>query len=489
MKSNFAQAAVRGVFWTYSSFYIGKLMVFVSTAILARLLSQTDFGVVSFATLFIGFLDTINSAGISSALIYYQNDKEAAYSAFWLDLGIGVLMVVGAWLVAPFVGRYFDDVRVISFVRALSIVFLIDSLEDVPKVLLTRSLSFNVKFIPDTLQAVIKGLTSILFAVLGFGAWSLVIGQISGALVSMITFWVIVPWRPKLMLSIKWLRSIFYYGGGVVASNILSYVLTNIDYLFVGYYLGAAALGVYTVAFRIPELLIVQFCSLVGKVIFPVYAKIKDESDMLNKAFLTTMNYVSLVTVPIGLGLMLIAKPFVITIFTDKWSEAIPVMRAISLYALFLSLGYNANHVYKAKGEISVMTTISTVRVVLLAPALWWATSQIKSIEAVGWTHAVIAFIAGAVNLIVASRLLKISPLSIFTTLRSSIVAGGFMVIVVSGILYSTTSFSPWLQLLASVVSGVVSYAVVLGWVQKGVFKEAWGTLRASISSNKKITE
>ncbi len=460
-------------------------MVFISTAILARLLSKSDFGVVSFAMLFIGFLDTINSAGISSALIYYQNDEEATYSAFWLDLGIGVFMVIGAWLVAPFIGEYFDDVRVVGFVRVLSIVFLIDSLEDVPKVLLTRSLSFNVKFIPDTLQAVIKGLASILFAVLGFGAWSLVIGQISGALVSMITFWVIVPWRPKLILSIKWLRSIFSYGGGVVASNILSYVLVNIDYLFVGYYLGAAALGIYTIAFRIPELLIVQFCSLVGKVIFPVYAKIKNESDVLNKAFLITMNYVSLVTVPIGLGLMLVAEPFVITVFTDKWSEAIPVMRAISLYALFLSLGYNANHVYKAQGEISVMTTISTVRVVLLMPALWWATSQLKSIEVVGWIHAVIAFIAGAINLIVASRLLKISPMSIFITLRSSIVAGVFMAIVVLGALHLTVAFPSWVQLSVSIVSGVVSYAAILGWVQKGVFKETWVTLQASMSSRK----
>ncbi len=464
-------------------------MVFISTAILARLLSKSDFGVVSFAMLFIGFLDTINSAGISSALIYYQNDEEATYSAFWLDLGIGVFMVIGAWLVAPFIGEYFDDVRVVGFVRVLSIVFLIDSLEDVPKVLLTRSLSFNVKFIPDTLQAVIKGLASILFAVLGFGAWSLVIGQISGALVSMITFWVIVPWRPKLILSIKWLRSIFSYGGGVVASNILSYVLVNIDYLFVGYYLGAAALGIYTIAFRIPELLIVQFCSLVGKVIFPVYAKIKNESDVLNKAFLITMNYVSLVTVPIGLGLMLVAEPFVITVFTDKWSEAIPVMRAISLYALFLSLGYNANHVYKAQGEISVMTTISTVRVVLLMPALWWATSQLKSIEVVGWIHAVIAFIAGAINLIVASRLLKISPMSIFITLRSSIVAGVFMAIVVLGALHLTVAFPSWVQLSVSIVSGVVSYAAILGWVQKGVFKETWVTLQASMSSSKKQTE
>lgn len=99
----------------------------------ARLLSQSDFGVVSFAMLFIGFLDTINSAGISSALIYYQNDEEATYSAFWLDIVIGAFMVLGTWLAAPFVGEYFDDVRVVDFVRVLSIVFLLIHLKTFQK--------------------------------------------------------------------------------------------------------------------------------------------------------------------------------------------------------------------------------------------------------------------------------------------------------------------------------------------------------------------
>ena len=125
MKNKFVQAAVRGVFWTYSSFYIGKLMVFISTVILARLLSQSDFGVVSFAMLFIGFLDTINSAGISSALIYYQNDEEATYSAFWLDIVIGAFMVLGTWLAAPFVGEYFDDVSIDILPDELILAFVV----------------------------------------------------------------------------------------------------------------------------------------------------------------------------------------------------------------------------------------------------------------------------------------------------------------------------------------------------------------------------
>ncbi|MFT3894476.1 MAG: lipopolysaccharide biosynthesis protein [Anaerolineales bacterium] len=472
MKTNFMQATVRGVFWTYTSYYLGKVMVFISTVILARLLAKSDFGVVSFALLIIGFLDMINGAGIGSALIYYQGNEKAVHSAFWLDLAIGIVMVLGTWLLAPLSGNYFDDARVVPFIRVLSLVFLINSLEHIPNVLLARNLSFNLKFIPDTLQAIIKGSVSIVCALGGVGAWSLIIGHVSGSLASLITYWIIVPWRPKLEASREWIWSIFSYGSGIVATNILSYILVNVDYLFVGYYMGAAALGVYTVAFRIPDLLIIQFCSLVGRVIFPVYARMKDDPEALNKAFLTTMNYVSLVTVPAALGLMLIAKPFVWMVFTDKWVEAIPVMRAISLYALFLSLVYNVTHIYKARGAISAMTSISVVRAVILIPALWWASASTRSIEIVGWTHAVVAFIGGLLNLVVAARLMKISIWRIFVTLQPSFTAGACMAVVVWIVLSISSVFAPWVQVAAGIITGAATYLLMLAVLQKGIFLE-----------------
>jgi PST family polysaccharide transporter len=321
---------------------------------------------------------------------------------------------------------------------------------------------------------------------MGLGALSLVIGQLFGAIVSVVTYWLIVPWRPKLQMAIQWISSIFSYGSGIVVTNLLSYILVNVDYLFIGYYLGAAALGVYTIAFRIPDLLIVQFCSLVGKVIFPAFAKLKHDPEALNEAFLKTMNYVSLITVPLGLGLMLISEPFILTVFTDKWSEAIPVMRAIALYALFLSLAYNASHAYKARGAISVMTSISTIRAVMLIPALWWASSQIGSIAAVGWFHAVFAFIGACINIIVVGRVMNISLKRIVATTRSAILAGGGMSILVLGILRLTSLFPSWIQLVAGIVTGIVSYLVILSLVQKDVFTDAWRIFQSSISNGLK---
>jgi O-antigen/teichoic acid export membrane protein len=216
---------------------------------------------------------------------------------------------------------------------------------------------------------------------------------------------------------------------------------------------------------------------------------LKDDPEALKAAFLKTMSYVSSITIPLGLGLMLVSKPFVLTVFTNKWSEAIPVMRAIALYALFLSLAYNATHAYKARGAILLMTSISTVRAVILIPALWWASSQIGSIEAIAWTHAAIAFIGCIINIIMAGRVMNASLASIIRTLRSPLIAGAVMSIVVLGFLYITSSLFPWVQLIIGIATGVLSYTAILAWIQKDIFMEIWLMFRTSISPQPKLNQ
>ncbi|MCP5095263.1 MAG: oligosaccharide flippase family protein, partial [Chloroflexi bacterium] len=270
---NFAKATVKGTFWTYASHYGGKLLVFVSTIILARLLTQEDFGIVGFALVVISFLYVLNDLGIGSALIYYQDDPDAPHTGFWLGLLMGIALFGITWLIAPLAGTFFQDARAVPVTRALGVTFPIIALGNVHESLLHKNLAFRRKFIPDVTKMTSKGLTSIILALLGFGFWSMVVGQIVGAIVLVIAYWYTLSFRPQFRFERKLVRPLLSYGSGIVALNAVAILLTNADYLFVGRFLGAAALGVYTLAFRIPDMLIIQFCTVVGKVLFPVYAK------------------------------------------------------------------------------------------------------------------------------------------------------------------------------------------------------------------------
>jgi PST family polysaccharide transporter len=457
-KSSFANVTIRGTFWSYLSVYTGKLLVFISTIILARLLSKSDFGVVGYAFIVTSFLDALNGLGIGPALIYHKDEPETADTAFWLGLAVGIGLFVLTWFLAPYIGDYFHDERAVTVVRIMVLVYPISALGNVNSIYLAKRLDFRKKFIPEVSYALVKGLVSVAMAFLGFGYWSQVWGQVIANGASVVVAKVVNPWKPSLRFSRPIAKSMLKYGLNIVVLDTLANLLNNADYLFIGRYLGTEALGVYTLGFRIPDMVLTQFARIVSEVIFPVYVKMRDNAESLNRNFARSLQYVSLITIPMGLGIALTAEPFVLAFFTDKWVEAIPVIRAIAIYALLLSLFRNAGSFYKAQGRPEVLTYLTIVRLAILLPALWFTLSRYQSIVAVAWVQAAVAFISGVLSLVVAGRMFHISSREILVQFIPATISGLLMSVVVAGLLHCIPDWHPLVQLVLAVLAGAVVY-------------------------------
>jgi O-antigen/teichoic acid export membrane protein len=476
-----AVATVKGTFWTYLSHFSGKMMSFVTTIILARLLVKEDFGVASFAIIVIGLLEVFHDLGIGLALIYHDHDQKKANTGFWLGLGIGISLFTLTFMLAPFAADFFNDPRAIGVIRVLALTFPLAALSNVHDALLRKQLRFGRKVIPDFVRSLSKGLIAITLAILGFGAWSLIWGQVLGTAVAVIAFWIIHPFRPNFQFDTQSVNQLLSYGLGIVGVHALGVLLLNIDYLFVGRFLGAVALGVYTLSFRVPELLIKKFCGTIGRVIFPVYAKLRDDKQSLGTGFLTTIRYVTMVTVPIGVGLALIAQPFVLTVFSDKWREAIPVMQGVAIFTLIRSLLYNVGDVYKAQGRLALLTKLSSLQIALMVPALWWAVVIERSIVAAAWVQAGVALITGIIKLAIAARILE-TPLKKFgQAVEPAFLGTVVMTAAVLVMLQLVPSTLPAVQLIASVITGLLAYLATLWWLKRDLVLIAGQTLRMAL--------
>ncbi|MCA9872154.1 MAG: lipopolysaccharide biosynthesis protein [Anaerolineales bacterium] len=483
---NLVKATLHGTFWLYAATYSGKILVFISTVILARLLQQTDFGLAGYALIVISFLEVLSDLGIGSAVIYYRDDQKVLDTAFWLNLATGFALFALTWFVAPYAAVFFNDPRITAMTRFLGLSFPLTAVGNIHSALLRKNLTFKRKFVPDITKSFGKGVLSVVLALAGLGAWSLVIAQVFGTAVSVIALWWVSPWRPGFQFDREMARPLLGYGTNIVAVNGLGTFINQVDYLVVGRVLGAAALGVYTLAFRIPELLVKEFCANAGQVIFPAYAKIREDRAALSQGFLITMRYMSLITVPVALGLAAVSQPLVITFFTEKWAAAIPVLSAISIYTLIRSITFNIGDVYKAQGRPDILTRLSLVKAVMLAPALWWAAVVVGSITAVAWMQVVIAFLAGLLNLVVAARLLD-TPLSRITrTFWPSLAAGTVMAVIVRALLSQLGDWPSIWQLVAGVAVGAVVYGAILWFWQREVILQAVVSLRAAFRSQAK---
>ena len=474
------RATLHGTFWLYAATYSGKILVFISTVILARLLTQEDFGLAGYALIVISFLDVLNDLGIGAAVIYHRDDPKVLNTAFWLNLATGVVLFGLTWLVAPLAASFFNDPRIIPLTRVLGFTFPITAVGNIHSALLRKNLTFKRKFIPDMSKAFGKGITAVTLALLGLGAWSLVAAQVVGTIVSVIALWWVMAWRPARQFERQFARPLLGYGVNIVTVNGLGTFINQVDYLIVGRLLGAAALGVYSLAFRIPELLVKDFCANAGQVMFPAYAKIRDDRAALSHGFLITMRYMSLITVPVALGLAAVARPLVLTFFTDKWAEAIPVLSAIALYTLIRSLTFNIGDVYKAQGRPDILTKLSLVTAVLLAPSLWWSAVVVGTITAVAWTQVAVAAITGMITLAVAANMLSTPLRTLVQTFLPALAAGLVMALVVRLLVNQMTAVAPIWQLLAGAMAGAVIYGGIIWFWQRDVVLQAVVSLRAA---------
>ncbi len=480
-KKGFSRIAIRGAGWYYSSYFSGKLISFLTTVILARLLTKDDFGLVAYALTFIAFLEVMRDFGVGMSLVYHEESDKVSNTSFWLTLGIGIILFTITLVCAPLTGAYFNDSRVIPIVSVLGLTFPLGALGGTHSYVLQKKLVFGLKFIPDFLSALTKGVVSVVFAFLGFGPWSLVWGQIGGILVWVIVMWVVSPWRPAFEFDKPTARSLLSYGSKLIGVDLMSIFSSNIDYLFVGRFLGSEALGLYTLAFRLPDLLIVGFARIIGNVTFPIFMRMKNTPGSLLRGFYVTTRYVSLISMPLGIGLALLARPFTLVIFSSKWIELIPIMQALSIFSLLNSLVYNAGTIFKAEGHPEIITWLEFAHVVLLFPAFWWAVILNRSVVAVGWMHALVAFILDLLTIVVAVRLMRVSWFEMFESIRPSLLASLPMTLVVLFVSRMTENTSPIIELILAILSGFITYSAALWIFQRDLIFDVFQKMREAI--------
>jgi O-antigen/teichoic acid export membrane protein len=477
-KKGFSRIAIRGAGWNYSSFFSGKLISFLTTVILARLLTKDDFGLVAYALTFIAFLEVMRDFVVGMSLIYHEESDKVSNTSFWLTLGIGLILFTITFASAPLIGAYFNDLRVIPIVRVLGLTFPLGALGATHSYVLQKKLAFGLKFIPDISQTIAKGFVSIAIASLGFGPWSLVWGQIGGIVIWVIVMWIINPWRPAIEFDGLTARSLLSYGSKLIGVDVMSIFSSNLDYLFIGRFLGSEILGIYTLAFRLPELLIGGFARIIGNITFPIFMRMKTTPGSLLRGFYTTTQYVSLISMPLGIGLALLARPFTLVVFTAKWIELVPIMQALSIYSLLNSLVFNAGTIFKAEGHPEIITWLELAHVIMLFPAFWWAVISFRSIVAVGWLHALVAFVLDLITIAIAVRLIGVTWLEMFKSIRPSLIASFPMILVVLFVSRMTESSAPIVELILAILTGFVTYVVTLWIFQRDlvldVFQRVW---------------
>lgn len=458
---NITRKAGRGLVWNFLTYGIGKGGVLISTSILARLLSQNDFGLVSVAIIAINYLSFIRDLGLSVALIQRRDNVErAADTVFSLNLILGFFLAAITYPLAPFVAEYFNEPMVIPVLRWLGLTFVINAFGSVHVVWLMRELDYRRKFIPDMGNTLVKVIVSIGFALSGAGVWALVFGQLLGSLTSVILLWVVNPWRPRFIIHTDMIGSLMKFGSSIVTGDILSVFIENIGYIIVGRMFGVAQVSIYTLALRLPEILLIGNLWVMSGVIFPAFSSIQHKPDEMRRGTLMSIRLIQILAVPIAFGLFLAADPIVRVVFGEQWLDVIPLLRGFAIYAWIYSIGYQVGDIYKAIGRPILIVWLDVLTLLVIVPALLIGSTY--GLVGIVGGHVFTVFVRRFVGFIMAARFVKITMFDISRELTPSLAGGVVMVAVVLIVMAFVEGMNPFIQLSLIVLAGAVTYGAIL---------------------------
>jgi polysaccharide transporter, PST family len=456
---------VRGIAWKGTSQIVLQLSRVAVAIILARLLSPDDYGVAGMVLVFSSLGLVFADVALGSALVQRRSLSDADCSTvFWTSVAAGTAFTLLGVVMSGPIASFYGEPGVQPLFAALSLSFVVTSLATTQEALLVREMSFRaleLRLMGGTLVGAVVGIGS---AFAGYGAWAIIAQQLAIALTSTILIWVASPWRPSLTFSRTSLRTLGGFSANVFGQRLLFYLHRHADNLLIGRFLGAAALGVYTVGYNV---MLVPFSRIAGpiqEVLLPAFARIQDKPQRIAELWVRAMRLVGAISIPALMGLTIVASDFVDTVLGERWGEVAPVVQVLAWVGLLQSLQTINSNILLALDRTSTLlrysVTFFAVHVVGFVVGLHWGVLGVASAYAVSST------IVEPLYAWLTARALNVTPWILLRglsgVLQASLVMATTVFVVRFALVHADVSTGR--RLLIAIVVGAIVYLPILAW-------------------------
>lgn len=327
LSKNLRRRSVRGGVATL----IGQGGTFVinlgGTAVLARILTPRDFGLLAMVATFTRLIDQLKDMGLASATIQRKDLSRAQVSyLFWVNVGVGGLAGVLALLSAPLIAWFYSEPVLTGITVALSLGFLMAGLGVQHQALLQRQMKLRSLAMNKLVSAALGTLVGIAAALLGARYWALVYMNLTTALVSAIGLWWVCEWRPSApRRNVEGTGSLLAFGWQITGSRMLTFLTRNLDNILVGKVWGDVALGYYAKAYQILMLPVQQLINPLTTVVVPALSRLQHDQVAYTRYYQKSLRTLTTVTMPAVAICFVAARELILVVLGPRWESCVPI--------------------------------------------------------------------------------------------------------------------------------------------------------------------
>lgn len=314
--------------WTAFTNASGQILQITLLVVLARILSPADFGLYGIATLTLTALQRFSRLGFDTALIQRHEDDVDPYldTMFTLQILRGFLIAGIAFVGAPLVAAFFSEPRATPILRVIGLVMALQALYNPGTVYFEKDLKFHKEFVMSFSGASSRFVASIGYALVSPTVWALVVGAVVGNAVQLVVSYAVHDYRPWPRFDRDRAAEMIDYGKWIFGSSVISFFYSDGDDIFVGRVLGSGSLGLYQIAYRLSNAPATEIAHTISRVSMPAYSKIQGDERALQEGFHRVLRFSSLASVPMGVGIAVVAPVFVPTFLGNGWGPMVAPM-------------------------------------------------------------------------------------------------------------------------------------------------------------------
>lgn len=458
---NVGDKTKEGMFWVLLFKGVSFVVRMGSSIVLARLLFPKEFGLMGIASVVIQFARRFSNFGFNSALIQRKEIKDEHLNTVFIStMTLMGLITSSLFFGASWIADYFNEgiLRLVMMVIAFN--FVIEGLASVPRAILTREMKFKELETAGSVGEMFAMLSPIVFALLGFGVWSLVWGSVLGLLATSVMVISYARWIPKLQFRAWAFRDVFSFGVWVYVDNFLSYFVKNVDYFVIGKFLNATALGYYERAFNLMSMPRNQLVRSFERVMFSAYSRVQDDSERIIKAVMKVTANLAVITYPLMIWMYFASPSLIVFLYGANWEPTVLPLQIMCIAGILNTFSMIFFPLFEAKALMAQLAWRKLLYMVVLAAAV--AIGLKWDIAGVAWGVTVASVFQVILMVMMANRHLGFKVSHFLSVQKSAIIYGLIQAVALEAVLDLS---SPWFPRTSWIALFVVSAVSLIAYV------------------------
>jgi len=336
------KVAAKGVGFLTAQTFLKKFLGIARSIILARLLSPTDFGLISLAMVLIQGMNSLTSVGIDKYLIQKQSlDTDIIGNAWLLNMIRGFLLTLLALAFCPLYSKLVHEPKTLELLQIIAFIPFVEGLKNPSSILAEREIRFGLISTYETICAILEVTVVVILAWfirdVKALAWGLIFSIFLKTLLSFVIF--SIPAIPKFKISCQ--RDMLSVAKHFAVISAGTLIMVQGDNLIVGAMIGSDKLGLYVIAYQLSVFPVALLQQIANRIALPIFSSLQVEKKRLREVVGHVMQIQLAVIIPFVIAVGIFARNIIITLYSDKWIDAVPVLQCLML----VTLGKGLTHV------------------------------------------------------------------------------------------------------------------------------------------------